>query len=737
MADPSKINSLTLFNGKKVSTEKIDERILEFLGLQDEYEISYDEYIGYLREAMVASRMSKSRYSTTETESITNEWKRVKSKKGRFKVKKITAASFKKGSAVGIQLGKQKLLKGISTKRLALPSALDNMSGANDINDIKNALSQIIANLTEQNKTQKKILERERIQDEKEKRAGAESLLEKGFTKALSAAQKMLAPIKSLLDKIIDAIVAIFIGRSIVKLIEWFANKDNQEKVKSIFKFLGEHWPKLLALYLRFGTGLGKFIGGLSSLLIRGTLRLVQAAAGLAARAGLRGAGKVSRFLGGTGGKLLGAGLEIGTAVAGTMALSKGIEDFGGFKFAGGGFANLKKLFGFSGGGAGSGYISGQKGVDKIPAMLSDGEFVMSRGAVQKYGTSTLEAMNAAGGGTNKPRMIGGTTYAAGGGFIGKVAHHLKQDEALSSLSKGSNDFIKPGGRSIISGKPWSALSPKTPLHSYVDSVGQPTIGWGSTYYDSILNGKKPVKMGDTITKEKADNILNANILNLSNTYSKKIPTWTKMTDDQKAGVLLVGYNAPYGPIGSYPKLTNSLKIGDMASAAANVQRGGPSASRISAEKKLLLSGPRDLSKSTSPKPKDQKPNILQQEGQKPNIFQQVGSGIASMFGLNQPAKAESVSRPKPRFAGGLAPDSSQRKSSSIPTMTFSASKSRASQRSISAPTNFMPEIVYEVASPTATRPSVGGGGSPQVPSFSNVHSSNNAIRNAKIYGVR
>jgi hypothetical protein len=52
------------------------------------------------------------------------------------------------------------------------------------------------------------------------------------------------------------------------------------------------------------------------------------------------------------------------------------------------------------------GFVSGEKGVDKIPAMLSDGEFVMSTGAVQKYGVDTLEGMNAAGGGTNKPKMM-------------------------------------------------------------------------------------------------------------------------------------------------------------------------------------------------------------------------------------------------------------------------------------------------------------------------------------------
>ena len=44
--------------------------------------------------------------------------------------------------------------------------------------------------------------------------------------------------------------------------------------------------------------------------------------------------------------------------------------------------------------------------------MLTPGEFVMSKGAVEKYGTSTLESMNAAGGGTNRPQKINGVTYA-------------------------------------------------------------------------------------------------------------------------------------------------------------------------------------------------------------------------------------------------------------------------------------------------------------------------------------
>ena len=52
--------------------------------------------------------------------------------------------------------------------------------------------------------------------------------------------------------------------------------------------------------------------------------------------------------------------------------------------------------------------------------MLTAGEFVMSKGAVQKYGVDTLKEMNASGGGTNKPKVIQNKLYAQGGGYIGE-----------------------------------------------------------------------------------------------------------------------------------------------------------------------------------------------------------------------------------------------------------------------------------------------------------------------------
>ena len=65
------------------------------------------------------------------------------------------------------------------------------------------------------------------------------------------------------------------------------------------------------------------------------------------------------------------------------------------------------------------GQIRGEKGDDKVPAMLTDGEFVLSKGAVQAYGVDTLAGMNAAAGGTNKPTMKGGRAGYSGGGPVG------------------------------------------------------------------------------------------------------------------------------------------------------------------------------------------------------------------------------------------------------------------------------------------------------------------------------
>mgnify|MGYP003324105198 CR=1 FL=1 len=86
------------------------------------------------------------------------------------------------------------------------------------------------------------------------------------------------------------------------------------------------------------------------------------------------------------------------------------------------------------------GFVSGPAGVDKVPARLTAGEFVMSKGAVQKYGTNTLAAMNAAGGGTNRPTPMGGYF---GGGEVKSYKELLEKGGSVEDNNYGNIREIK------------------------------------------------------------------------------------------------------------------------------------------------------------------------------------------------------------------------------------------------------------------------------------------------------
>ena len=59
----------------------------------------------------------------------------------------------------------------------------------------------------------------------------------------------------------------------------------------------------------------------------------------------------------------------------------------------------------------------------------------MSKGAVQKYGTDTLAAMNAAGGGTNRPTPMGGYF---GGGEVKSYKELLEKGGTVEDLNYGT-----------------------------------------------------------------------------------------------------------------------------------------------------------------------------------------------------------------------------------------------------------------------------------------------------------
>ena len=332
------------------------------------------------------------------------------------------------------------------------------------LQDISKSLARITQLLTAQNLQVTAEANQERKNQENARRKKVELGLENSFASVKNVAQSVIAPVKNILDSIIQFFVTLFLGKAILNLIDWFSKKENQGKIRSIARFLKDWWPSLVAGYILFGTGFGRVVRNLAGIGLRVVIGLggltLKLGAAIASAIGFKKAGAAMSALGGGGGlKGIAARLLLGSAIAGGTALvankmmgggdapqvsvpepatlptaeafGGGLIDFKTMLAASGGQVDSKlgifaQLFG-SGGFAGllnsvPGVVSGPKGIDKVPAMLTDGEFVMSRGAVQKFGVSNLEAMNASGGGTNKPKIVQKRIYAEGGGLMGDDA---------------------------------------------------------------------------------------------------------------------------------------------------------------------------------------------------------------------------------------------------------------------------------------------------------------------------
>ena len=408
----------------RTSTDPIE--ILLEMGVDLDNLSTEEDYLSALMEASATiefqTKGSGDERSTVLRKEIVEVRKKRKAADPKFKARKtkISADSFKKGSATGINFAPKALpTSAIVPYQAPAAEEVEEKVKAKKTEEPKNLLAEIaesVSNiadiLKDQYNLKKKDGEFDRKKAQRDKRKLDKENLKKGFGGLLSTFAKVTKPVGGFFDTILNFIKNIFIAKFLVKLLEWFSNPENQKKVQNIIEFLGKHWKKLLSLYLVFGTGLGRFIFRLNKLLITGAIKLTAAIAKLVAARKLRG---VTRFLGGKGGRLLGAGLATGLTVGGTMM---GID-----------------ALGFNEGGE----VQGPGGTDKVPAMLTAGEFVMSRGAVQKYGISELEAMNAAGGGTNLPKMMKGITYAAGGGMVGKEEGYKQPDKMLTPVESNSN----------------------------------------------------------------------------------------------------------------------------------------------------------------------------------------------------------------------------------------------------------------------------------------------------------
>jgi len=472
-------------------------------------DLSGDEYESVLKEFLVVNQVGSkdprkdNSLKGDEVEAIREEWQRVrKNKNSEYRVAKRI-------------ISPQKLL-GASD---ITPAQSEGQGG--DLAIIKEKVISIARLLGDEEEFHKEQAKLEAQEREKKKRKLKERLLA-GAKNIWGGIKKVagtiLKPFQSIWSKILGFLQTVLLGNILMRILRWGAKEENQKKVKSIFKFLADFWPTILAAYILFGTGFTKFVANFVRRIAWGVGKMLTLIPKLLAAIAKLKAGKwLKRIPGGknlkafTGLFSMGAGAFNGGGLVQEYnegGMVDGIDGVDGVDGADGiagapgqdGMSLLPEgLPGLGGGGGGTdaitakattkslgtrtkdignlfarpfrdkterdprsnfasgfkqgGFVSGPDGVDKVPARLTAGEFVMSKGAVQKYGVNTLASMNAAGGGTNRPTVTSG--YNEGGTVI--------SNKSSNYYSTGGNLFqnFQGGGQVKIGDKKVSDSGPE------------------------------------------------------------------------------------------------------------------------------------------------------------------------------------------------------------------------------------------------------------------------------------
>ena len=320
-------------------------------------------------------------------------------------------------------------------------------AGGGILEEILKIVTSIRDTLIEKNKFDVGQSKKDSKTTERTKRAKKEKGLESGIFKGLKkTTEKILAPVKGLFTQIFDFIKTVILGKVVFKILKWMGDPENESKIKNLIRFFKDFWPVIVGAYLLFGTKFGaliRTIGGWAlkiikfavPKLLRFVTRNPKAAAALA-------------VAGGVG--MLGARILTGTEVDGSEETSE--EDQtpeqqqeAEFKAAQTTATESLKESEEPAKMAKGGKVPGSGNKDTVPAMLTPGEFVMSKGAVAKYGVDTMRSMNASGGGTGIPSLMsnGAFGYSSGGGpGIEPSEEPGGRNKEVTEKSKPSGNFL-------------------------------------------------------------------------------------------------------------------------------------------------------------------------------------------------------------------------------------------------------------------------------------------------------
>ena len=368
--------------------------------------------------------------------------------------------------------GLDDLLNNLRTEQDELQAKLDalieEVRNDEDVDGLDARLDDLLDNIRTMNEIEEQQAEVQRKKDEQKAREKKENRREKVKNFLVKPITKALAPVNDLFQKIIDGLFKLIFAKALIKLIDWFTDPDNKEKIEAIGRFIKDFWPAIVAGFLIFGTGLGgfaktligtaaKIIGGL----LKMSIKLAKITAKLAIKAGkgllnvVKGAPITSALVGGA--VLAGTGAFIASQqnqnrreeldAADDASVVTPTETAQEGKTPGASQlmqeSILQRGMGFAGGGL------TPKGTDVVPAMLTPGEFIMSKGAVDTFGTDFMEAVNSMGGGSNRPKKMDGTTYAAEGGSI--------EVKGTGNTVEGTLKMKDAAGKQV--GKTYSAIS--------------------------------------------------------------------------------------------------------------------------------------------------------------------------------------------------------------------------------------------------------------------------------------
>lgn len=133
---------------------------------------------------------------------------------------------------------------------------------------IQKSVENILAALSSQRATTIRTQRVERISQEQRKRQDAEKELESSAKNTFTAFEKVMSPVKGILDRIFDFIFYTLLGKAFTELVKWISDPKNKQKIESLKRFFKDWWPAILGTFILFGTSFGKFIRSTVGLVI-------------------------------------------------------------------------------------------------------------------------------------------------------------------------------------------------------------------------------------------------------------------------------------------------------------------------------------------------------------------------------------------------------------------------------------------------------------------------------------